>query len=89
VIALAKDLGMAVREQTIPREMLYAADELFFAGTATEVTPIRSVDKIVVGKGSAGPVTKRLQSQFLKSVRGEVEDVHNWLTYASAPATVS
>lgn len=89
VIRIAQDLGIPVRESTVPREMLYTADELFFAGTATEVTPIRSVDKIVVGNGSAGPVTKRIQERFLLSVRGEVEDVHGWLTLATAAATVS
>jgi branched-chain amino acid aminotransferase len=80
VITLAADLGIPVREQTVPREMLYAADELFFTGTASEVTPIRSVDRIEVGAGRAGEVTRALQERYLKTARGELEDQHGWLT---------
>jgi branched-chain amino acid aminotransferase len=68
--------------------MLYMADELFFTGTATEVTPIRSVDRITVGEGKAGPVTKQLQERFLAVARGEIEDVHGWLTRVKEGATV-
>jgi len=64
----------------IPREMLYIADEVFFTGTAAEVTAIRSVDKIKVGKGGIGPMTKALQKEFYAIVRGEKSDRHGWLT---------
>ena len=80
VVQLAKDLGYKVREEMIPREMLYIADEAFFAGTAVEITPIRSVDKIQVGTGKRGPVTKQLQDRFFSIIRGEAPDTRNWLT---------
>ena len=80
VMAIAEDLGYAVREQDVPRESLYTADELFFTGTASEVTPIRSVDRVAVGSGKAGPVTMAIQKRFLRTVRGEVEDTRGWLT---------
>ena len=80
VIQLARELGIEVVEQLIPREMLYLADEVFFTGTAAEITPIGSVDKIPVGSGLAGPVTKRLRTEFFRIVTGEVEDRFNWLT---------
>jgi branched-chain amino acid aminotransferase len=80
VIVLARDMGVEVVEQFVPREMLYSADELFFVGTASEVTPIRSVDKISIGEGKAGPVTLELQERYLGVARGEVEDRHGWLT---------
>jgi len=80
VLTIARELGFEVREQVIPREMLYLADEAFFAGTAVEVTPIRSVDKIKVGAGSRGPVTEAIQERFFAIVRGEVADTHGWLT---------
>jgi branched-chain amino acid aminotransferase len=80
VLQIARDLGITVVEQMIPREMLYIADEAFFTGTAAEVTPIRSVDKINVGKGSIGPITKAIQKEFYAIVRGEKSDRHGWLT---------
>ncbi len=80
IITLANDLGYEVREQTITREQLYMADELFFTGTAAEVTPIRSVDHIVIGPGHRGPVTEALQEAFFAIVEGRAEDRHNWLT---------
>jgi branched-chain amino acid aminotransferase len=80
ILTIAKDLGLPVIEQMIPREMLYLADEAFFTGTAAEVTPIRSVDKISVGKGVTGPITKAVQKEFYAVVRGEKADRHNWLT---------
>ena len=86
VLTLASDLGIPVQRQAVSREMLYAADELFFTGTASEVTPIRSVDRITVGEGKAGPVTKRLQQRFLAVARGEVKDVHGWLTLVKEDA---
>ena len=79
VIALARDLGLDVREQDIPREALYVADELFFTGTAAEVTPIRSVDKTAVGAGRRGPITARIQQAFFDYINGVVPDKHGWL----------
>jgi branched-chain amino acid aminotransferase len=81
IITLARDLGYVVSESVIPREALYTADEMFFVGTAAEVTPIRSVDKIQVGAGRRGPVTAALQQAFFDVVHGEVPDRHGWLTY--------
>jgi branched-chain amino acid aminotransferase len=80
IVQLAHDLDLQVLEQMIPREMLYIADEAFFTGTAAEVTPIRSVDKIKVGNGTMGPITRALQKEFYAIVRGEKPDRHNWLT---------
>jgi branched-chain amino acid aminotransferase len=85
VLQMAKDLGLEVREQPLPREFLYLADEAFFCGTAVEVTPIRSIDKITVGRGKRGPVTAALQERFFGIVRGELPDAHNWLTPVGAP----
>jgi branched-chain amino acid aminotransferase len=79
VMTLAADLGLEVREQDIPREALYVADELFFTGTAAEVTPIRSVDKTEIGSGRRGPITARIQQAFFDYVNGEVPDRHGWL----------
>jgi branched-chain amino acid aminotransferase len=70
----------------VPREALYTADELFFAGTASEVTPIRSVDRIPVGAGGMGPVTRRIQRRFMETVHGEIEDTRGWLTRIPAAA---
>lgn len=81
VITLATELGYQVREELIPRELLYIADELFFTGTAAEITPIRSVDGVIIGKGERGPVTKRLQEEFFAIVEGRKEDRYGWLTY--------
>jgi branched-chain amino acid aminotransferase len=80
VLTLAREMGYPVREQSIPREMLYLADELFYSGTAVEVSPITSVDRIPVGNGTVGPVTKALQKAYFATVRGEVPDSHGWLT---------
>ncbi len=87
VVRIARDLGYEVREQIVPREMLYIADELFFTGTAAELTPIRSVDRIQVGEGRPGPVTRAIQERFLGIARGEEEDVHGWLTMVPEPAS--
>lgn len=84
VMAIAGDLGIEVREQVLPREMLYLADEAFFAGTAVEVTPIRTVDRIKVGAGTRGPVTAAIQSRFFDIVRGEAPDAHGWLTFVKS-----
>ncbi|MBN1642143.1 MAG: branched-chain amino acid transaminase [Anaerolineae bacterium] len=80
VMQIARDLGYEVREQTMSREWLYIADELFFTGTAAEVTPIRSVDRIAVGAGRRGPITAAIQQRFFEITKGEVEDTHGWLT---------
>ena len=80
VIQLAKDLGYEVIETSIMREMLYLADEVFFTGTAAEITPIRSIDKLLVGKGTPGKVTKELQAAFFDIVK-EGNDKHGWLRY--------
>jgi len=85
VITLARELGYEVSEQPLAREMLYIADEVFFTGTAAEITPIRSVDRIVVGKGQPGPVTRRLQERFLSTVEGRAEDKYGWLTFCNQP----
>jgi branched-chain amino acid aminotransferase len=81
VIALAKDHGFTVREEMLPRELLYIADEAFFAGTAVEITPIRSVDKIAVGNGRRGPITEAIQQAFFDVINGVVPDKHGWLEY--------
>jgi branched-chain amino acid aminotransferase len=81
IIKLAKDLGYEVAEHIIPREMLYTADEVFFTGTAAEITPIKSIDKIEIGEGKRGPVAAKLQKEFFDIVEGKKEDRHNWLTF--------
>jgi len=80
VMTLAQDLGIAVREEQIPREMLYIADEIFFTGTAAEISPIRSVDGIVIGSGQRGPITGKLIRAFFDILEGHVPDRHSWLT---------
>jgi len=85
VITLAHESGITVIEQIIAREMLYIADEVFFTGTAAEITPIRSVDRIVVGAGKPGPITKKLQERFLSIVEGRAEDKYGWLTLCTQP----
>jgi branched-chain amino acid aminotransferase len=80
VVHLARDCGFEVVEQVVPREMLYIADEVFFCGTASEITPIRSVDRIPVGNGKRGPVVERLQKEFFAIVEGRAADRHQWLT---------
>ena len=81
VMTLARDLGYTVNESIIPREALYIADEVFFVGTAAEVTPVRSVDRQTVGAGRRGPITKALQQAFFDVINGEVPDTHRWLRY--------
>jgi branched-chain amino acid aminotransferase len=81
VITLAKDHGFEVREEMLPRELLYIADEAFFVGTAVEVTPIRSVDKIPVGNGRRGPITEAIQQAFFDVINGVVADKHGWLEF--------
>ena len=79
VIQLAESLGIPVTETLVPREMLYIADEVFFSGTAAEITPIRTVDRIPIGKGTRGPITERLQSVFFDLVKGNAPDHYGWL----------
>jgi branched-chain amino acid aminotransferase len=81
VIAIARDHGFDVREEMLPRELLYIADEAFFAGTAVEVTPIKSVDKIAIGNGRRGPITEAIQQAFFDIINGRVADKHGWLEY--------
>ncbi len=80
VLQIARDLDIPILEQMIPREMLYLCEEAFFTGTAAEITGIRSVDKIKIGKGGVGPVTRAIQKEFYAIVRGEKNDRHGWLT---------
>jgi len=89
VITIAHDLGFEVREQTLPRETLYIADEVFFCGTAVEVTPIRSVDRVTVGRGRRGPITEALQQRFFQIVKGEAPDTHGWLQPVNTAATAT
>ncbi len=90
VLKLAADLDIPVVESIIPREMLYIADEVFFSGTAAEITPIRSVDRIPVGKGRRGPVAETLQKEFFAIINGAKPDRYRWLTpvHAGQPAGV-
>jgi branched-chain amino acid aminotransferase len=81
IMTLARGLGYAVTEMDLPREALYIADEVFCVGTAAEVTPIRSIDKVKIGTGRRGPVTEALQRAFFQVINGEVPDRHDWLTY--------
>lgn len=80
VLTLARELGIEIVEQALPREMLYIADEAFFTGTAAEVTHLRSVDRILVGDGTMGPITRALHEEFFALVNGLKPDRHNWLT---------
>lgn len=80
IIKLAKDMDIEVRQEQVSREMLYLADEAFLTGTAAEVTPIRSIDKITVGSGKKGDITAKLQDRFFAIINGELEDSYSWLT---------
>lgn len=80
ILTLAREAGIPVVETDIPREMLYIADEIFFTGTAAEITPVRSVDRIPVGSGRRGPITEQLQRAFFDIVEGRAEDRYGWLT---------
>jgi len=87
-VTLAGRLGYEVIEQAIPRELLYLADEIFFTGTAAEVTPVRSVDKIKIGSGKRGPITKAIQEEFFGVVEGTAKDAYGWLTPVPAAVAV-
>ena len=80
IVKIARDLGFEVVESLIPRELLYIADEVFFTGTAAEVTPVRSVDRIPVGNGKRGPITERIQKEFFSYIAGEIPDRYGWFT---------
>ncbi len=86
VIELARELGYEVREQPLAREMLYIADEMFLTGTAAEISPVRSVDRVPVGAGKRGPVTRRIQEQFFAITSGQAPDRFGWLTPVRAQA---
>lgn len=85
VIRLAREAGFEVREERVPRGLLYTCDELFFTGTAAEITPVRSVDRIPVGNGRPGEVTRRILADFQQVITGQVEDRHGWLTPVGVP----
>jgi len=89
ILTLARDMGFTVREQEFPREMLYTADEIFLTGTASEITPVRSVDRIQIGSGRRGPITTQIQQRFLDLVKGVADDPYGWLTYVRAEKAAS
>jgi branched-chain amino acid aminotransferase len=80
IIKIAREFGYEVIETYIPREMTYIADEVFFTGTAAEVTPVRSIDKIPIGSGKRGPITERIQKEFFAYIAGEIPDRYGWFT---------
>jgi len=80
VFTLAREFDIRIHQHVIPREALYISDEVFFSGTAVEITPVTKIDNIVIGQGSLGPITERVQSEFFKIVRGETPDRHEWFT---------
>ena len=91
VLQLAREEGIPLVETIIPRELLYIADEVFFTGTAAEVTPIRTVDRIQIGNGKRGPITEILQKAFFNVISGVRPDIHGWLTpvYVKKPEPVA
>ena len=89
IIKICKSLGIPVIQRALPREMLYISDEVFFTGTAAEITPIRSVDKVTVGEGRRGPITETIQKVFFDIINGETEDQFGWLTPVESPKAVS
>lgn len=89
VMTLCHDLGIPCQEQMIPREMLYIAEEVMLVGTATEISPVRSIDRQPIGKGSRGPITKRLQDEFFALALGEKPDRHGWLTHINVPVNAA
>jgi branched-chain amino acid aminotransferase len=88
ILTLARDLEIPVVETIIPRELLYIADEVFFSGTAAEITPIRSIDRITIGNGRRGPIAEQLQKEFFGVINGTREDTHGWLSHVHAAARV-
>jgi len=87
ILTLARELNIPVVESILPRELLYIADEVFFSGTAAEITPIRSIDRITIGNGRRGPVAEQLQKAFFGVINGTREDKHAWLSPCHAAAT--
>jgi branched-chain amino acid aminotransferase len=81
VLKICEELKIEVKEDMFLREFLYIADEVFFTGSAAEVTPIKTIDKIKIGKGKRGPITKKIQEKYMAYANGQEEDIHNWLTY--------
>lgn len=81
VIKICHDLGFEVKEAQIPRELLSIADEVFFTGTAAEITPIRSINRMPIGEGKRGPITEKIQQRFFDIIHLKVEDHYNWLTF--------
>jgi branched-chain amino acid aminotransferase len=84
VMTFAREQNIPVREIELPRESIYTADEVFMTGTAAEVTPVRSVDRLPIGTGKPGPVTQQIQRSYMQTVKGEIDDTHGWLTYVKA-----
>ncbi|MGB7340653.1 MAG: branched-chain amino acid transaminase [Phototrophicaceae bacterium] len=83
IITLLNDFGYEIKFQPVAREMLYMADEIFFTGTAAEVTPVRSIDRLPIGEGSRGPITKQVQEEFFALTSGQKPDRHGWLTHVN------
>jgi branched-chain amino acid aminotransferase len=87
ILTLLQDFGYEVKFQPVAREMLYMADEIFFTGTAAEVTPVRSIDRLEIGSGSRGPITKQVQEEFFALTSGKKSDRHGWLTHVRQSAS--
>src|SRR5213079_3369440 len=86
VLTLAREIGIPIVETIIPRELLYIADEVFFTGTAAEISPIRSIDRIKIGSGRRGPVAEKLQTAFFEIIAGTRPDAHGWLSHVPVAA---
>jgi len=89
IMTLCRELGFPVVEQMLPREMLYVAEEVFLCGTAAEITPIRSIDRVKIGTGSRGPVAKSIQEEFFAITNGTVSDRHGWLSPVGVPSSAA
>ena len=89
VLTFCRELDIPLVERSIPREELYLADEVFFVGTATEISPIRSIDRLPVGTGERGPITKKLQDEYFPLVQGRTADRHGWLTLVNQPVSAA
>jgi branched-chain amino acid aminotransferase len=88
-LTILRDLGYEIRFEPLPREMLYIADEIFFTGTAAEISPVRSVDRIPIGSGSRGPITKKVQDEFFGLTSGQKPDRYGWLTHVRQTAAAN
>ena len=86
ILTLAREADIPVVETIIPRELLYIADEVFFSGTAAEITPIRSIDRITIGNGRRGPIAEQLQKEFFGVINGTKKDAYGWLSHVHAAA---